>query len=75
MLDYRLSIKTSLDEVVTPQTDYRLSIYDFNEILLKSKDKFKKTLHKKIMLTSICLFMLKQRPAEIRHNLRRLCGD
>ena len=28
-------------------------------------------LHKKIMLTSICLFMLKQRPAEIRDNLRK----
>ena len=27
------------------------------------------------MLTSICLFMLKQRPAEICHNLRKLCGD
>lgn len=27
------------------------------------------------MLTSICLFMLKQRPAEIHHNLRKLCGD
>lgn len=37
MLDYRLSIKTSLDEVVTPQTDYRLSNRDFTEILHESK--------------------------------------
>ena len=37
MLDYRLSIKTSLDEVVTPQTDYRLSDTHFNEIMRESK--------------------------------------
>ena len=37
MLDYRLSIKTSLDEVVTPQTDYRLSDTYFNEIMRESK--------------------------------------
>ena len=40
MLDYRFSIKTSLDEVVTPQTDYRLSKNYFNQKNLKVKTIF-----------------------------------
>ena len=55
MLDYRLSIKTSLDEVVTPQTDYRLSNRDFTEILHESKEDFTKyTKNKALLWSKVC---------------------